>query len=102
MKRSTKRLLIAALISLGAGLLSVSGLIRVPNAAAGVYVLVPVGVILLGLFLITKALEKETTRYDAELRANQIHAEKEREKEIPAEPDRRPTHHHEEAFAQSH
>jgi hypothetical protein len=102
MKRTTKGLLIACVVSLVAGLVFSVNLIRVPNAAAGVYVLLPAGAILFGLFLISKALEKETTRYDEEQRANRIRAEQAEEKDAPQEPNHAPIHHHEESFARLH
>ena len=99
MKRTTKTLLIACVVSLVGGFLA--NLIKVPNAAAGVYVLLPAGAILFGLFLISKALEKETTRYEEEQRANRKRIEHTEEKDSRA-PDRPPIHRHEPSFARSH
>jgi hypothetical protein len=102
MKRSTKGLLIACVVCLVAGLVLSANIIKVPNAAAGVYVLLPAGAILFGLFLITKALEKETSRFDEEQRANRSRADRMEEKGVPQEPNQTPIHHHEESFARSH
>ena len=102
MKRSTKGLLIASVLCLLGGLIVVSGFINIPSAATGVYVLLPAGAILFGLFLISKGLEKETTRYDAELQANQTRADLAEEKKRPADRTRHQTHRHEESLARSH
>jgi hypothetical protein len=101
MKRTTKALLTGCIVSLVSGLVVSANIIKVPNAAAGVYVLLPTGAILFGLFLISKALEKETTRYDEEQLANRNRAQR-AEVESPPEPNRQPLHHHEESFVRSH
>src|SRR5262245_11980439 len=95
MKRTTKGLLIACIVSLVGGLVLSLGLIQVPNAAAGLYVLLPAGAVLFGLFLISKALEKETTRYEEEQRANRERAERLEKKSSPQKPDRPAIHRHE-------
>jgi hypothetical protein len=102
MKRSTKGLLIAAVVCFLGGMIAISGLINVPSAATGVYVLLPTGAILFGLFLIAKGLEKETTRYDAEQQENQARAELTEEKERPTKPNRHRAHRQEESLARSH
>ena len=101
MKRTTKALLIACIVSLVAGLLVSADLIKIPNAVAGVYVLLPAGAVLFGLFLISKALEKEMTRYDEEQKANRNSAQRTYEKVSPA-PDPPPVRHHEGVFVRSH
>jgi hypothetical protein len=83
------------------GLLVSTNLIKIPNAVAGVYVLLPAGAVLFGLFLISKALEKEVTRYDEEQKANRNSAQRMEEKDSHA-PDHPPIHHHERLFARSH
>ena len=100
MKRTTKALLIACIVSLVGGLLVSANLIPIPNAIAGVYVLLPAGAVLFGMFLISKALEKETARYDEEQRANRKRIEHTEEK-VSHAPEL-PVHHHEPSFARSH
>ena len=101
MKRTTKALLSGCVVNLVAGLLVSADIIKIPNAVVGVYVLLPVGAILFGLFLISKAFEKEMTRYDEEQRANRDSAQRTEEKDSHA-PDHPPIHHHERFFARSH
>ena len=101
MKRTTKALLIACVVSLVAGLLVSADFIKMPNAVTGVYVLLPAGAVLFGLFLISKALEKEMTRYDEEQKANRNSARRTEERDSPA-PVPPPVHRHEEFFARLH
>ena len=67
MTKMTKTLLVLSLIGLVAGLVFVTGLVNVTNAI-GLYVTLPFGAILFGLFLISRMLEKETSRFDEEQR----------------------------------
>ena len=67
MTKMTKTLLVLSLIGLVAGLVFVTGLVNVTNAI-GLYVTLPAGAILFGLFLISRMLEKETSRFDEEQR----------------------------------
>ncbi len=68
MGKTTKVLLLLAIVCLVAGFLLNSGLIGVGECAA-LYVIFPFGAIFAGLFLISKLLEKESARYDEEHRA---------------------------------
>jgi hypothetical protein len=62
----TKVLLGAAVLMLATGLIvSLDIIVKPPNAPAA-YVLLPVGAILFGLFLMSRMLEKESMRYDEE------------------------------------
>ncbi len=63
----TKTLLILSITLLGVGLVLVSGLVNVRNVVA-VYIALPTGAVLLGLFLVFKLLEKEMASYDEEQR----------------------------------
>ena len=101
MKRTTKALLIACIVSLVGGLLVSTNLIKIPNAVAGVYVLLPAGAVLFGLFLISKALEKEMTRYNEEQRANHNSAQRTEEKNSHA-PNQPAVRHHEGFLVRSH
>ena len=73
MTKITRRLLVISIVCLAAGLAFVTGIIDVRNAVA-LYVALPAGAILFGLFLIFKMLEKETLLYDEEQRAHQASA----------------------------
>jgi TRAP-type C4-dicarboxylate transport system permease small subunit len=68
MTKITKSLLALAVLGLSAGGLFNSGIIDVQNASA-FYVALPAGAIFLGLFFISKMLEKESAAYDQEQRA---------------------------------
>jgi hypothetical protein len=65
MGKMTKTLLALSLTALGSGLLFSSGLINVVNFPA-LYVALPAGAILFGLFLISLMLEKESDKFDRE------------------------------------
>ena len=67
MTKTTKTLLILAAVNLVAGLAFATNLVNVHNATV-FYVALPLGAIFLGLFLISRLLEKETALYDAEQR----------------------------------
>jgi TRAP-type C4-dicarboxylate transport system permease small subunit len=67
MTKTTKTLLILAAVNLVAGLAFATDLLDVHDSAV-FYVALPLGAIFLGLFLISRMLEKETARYDAEQR----------------------------------
>ena len=65
MTKTTKVLLILAIVGLVVGFALNSGIIGVMDIDA-LYVVFPVGASFAGLFLIFKVLEKETARYDQE------------------------------------
>jgi len=65
MAKVTKTLLALALAGLGTGFLFVTGLVNV-QGAVWLYVALPAGAILFGLFLIALMLEKETAQFDQE------------------------------------
>jgi hypothetical protein len=67
MTKTTKTLLILAAVNLVAGLAFAANLVNVHDAV-WLYVTAPAGAICLGLFLISRMLEKETARYDTEQR----------------------------------
>jgi hypothetical protein len=69
MTKTTKVLLLLALAGLVSGLLFVSGSLNSGGLVA-LHVLLPMGAIFFGLFLLSKMLEKETAQYDEEQRAN--------------------------------
>jgi hypothetical protein len=66
---TTTKLLCISLASLVVGLAFVTGIVNVQNTAA-FYVALPLGAVFLGLFLISKLLEKEASLYDAEQRTD--------------------------------
>ncbi|HWI57035.1 MAG TPA: hypothetical protein VNZ22_07400 [Bacillota bacterium] len=59
MERKPKLLLVSAILCVGAGLVIASGLVNVQRFPA-FYVVLPVGVILAGMFLVTRLFEKES------------------------------------------
>jgi hypothetical protein len=65
MSKTTKTLLVLAVIGLMSGFVFVTGIVNVGGAVAW-YMTLPMGAIFLGLFLISKLLEKEVALYDAE------------------------------------
>jgi len=65
MSRTTKTLLGLAVAGIVIGLVFASNLVDAHGAVA-CYVILPVGAIFLGLFLISLMLEKESACYDAE------------------------------------
>ena len=65
MTKTTKTLLVLTAVNLIAGLVFATNLVNV-HEAVWLYVAMPAGAICLGLFLISKLLEKEIARYDAE------------------------------------
>ena len=65
MTKTTKVLLILAIVGLVVGFALNSGLIGMMDNDT-LYVVFPVGASFAGLFLISKVLEKETARYDHE------------------------------------
>jgi hypothetical protein len=65
MTKTTKVLLILAIVSLVVGFALNSGMIGVMGIDA-LYVVFPVGATFAGLFLISKLLEKEAAHYDQE------------------------------------
>ena len=67
MSKTTKTLLVLSLVGLVTGFAFVTDVVNVGDAVA-LYVALPVGAILFGLFLIFKMLEKEAAVHDAELR----------------------------------
>ncbi len=69
MTKTTKTLLYLALAGLLLGLLFSSGGVK-SDGLVVVYLLLPMGAIFFGLFLLSKVLEKETAMYDEEQRAN--------------------------------
>ena len=65
MTKTTKTLLVLTVVNLIAGFLFASNLIDVRNVPV-FYVALPAGAIFLGMFVISKLLEKEVAAYDAE------------------------------------
>jgi hypothetical protein len=65
MTKATKSLLTASIVFVLPGSLFTSGLVNVENLPA-LYVLLPTGVVFLGLALLSKVLEKEMAHYDQE------------------------------------
>jgi len=65
MTKMTKILLLLSLAGLVSGLLFVSGGLNSSGVVA-LHVLLPMGAIFFGLFLLSKVLEKETALYDEE------------------------------------
>jgi hypothetical protein len=61
----TKKLFILSVTALALGLAFVTDVINVQNAAA-LYVALPAGAIIFGLFMVFKSLEKESALHDAE------------------------------------
>jgi hypothetical protein len=67
MSKTTKVLLVLALSCLAAGLVFVTGLVNV-GEAVWLYVTMPAGAILFGLFLISLSLQAESALFDEEQR----------------------------------
>ena len=65
MSKTTKALLILAIVSLVAGFALNTGLVNAGDLDA-LYVVFPIGASFAGLFLISKLLEKESARYNEE------------------------------------
>jgi hypothetical protein len=65
MNRYMKELLGFAVLNLIAGALFLSGIVNV-EAAPGLYITFPLGIVSLGMFLIFYAVEKERVMYDVE------------------------------------
>lgn len=65
---TSKKLLYLSLVCLAAGLAFATGIINV-QAIVALYVVLPLGAIFLGLFMIFRMLEKEVSQYDADLEA---------------------------------
>jgi hypothetical protein len=61
--RKSKLFLFVALACLGAGLLLLTGIVPVGGVAAA-YVTFPLGGVFLGMYLIWRALEKESAQFD--------------------------------------
>src|SRR5262249_22585341 len=68
MTKTTKTLLTLGIAGLGPGLAIDSALVG-ETIASTLYVLLPLGAVFFGLFLISKVLEKETAAFDRELQA---------------------------------
>jgi hypothetical protein len=68
MSKLTKTLLGISIVLLTAGLLFVTGFINAESIVA-LYVALPAGAIVFGLFLISKCLEKEVVGFDEEYSA---------------------------------
>lgn len=68
MGKLTKTLLILSIAALVVGMAFVIGLVNVENLVA-LYVVLPLGAVFLGLFLISLVLEKESALFDQEQRA---------------------------------
>jgi hypothetical protein len=62
--------MVISIVCLAAGLAFVTGIVNVQNAVA-LYVALPAGAIVFGLFMIFKVLEKEALLYDEEQRTRQ-------------------------------
>jgi hypothetical protein len=97
MTKMTKVLLVLSVISLVSGLVFVTGLINVSELAL-LYVTLPAGAIFLGLFMLSKMLEKETALYDAE-QLKILAAVKSRTQQAAPFPDAAGTH---DTLAKSH
>ena len=65
MSKTTKTLLVLAVIGLMSGFAFVTGVVNVGEAVAW-YITLPMGAIFFGLFLISKLLEKEVALHDEE------------------------------------
>jgi len=85
MTKTTKTLLVLAVVNLIAGLLFSTDLIDARNVSA-CYVALPAGAIFFGLFLIFWMLGKETARYDAEQREILAAADRLQRQSTPATP----------------
>ena len=69
MKKFTKLLLVLTIVNFVLGLLVSIGVIHVGDTA-NLYLLLPVGAVFFGLFMIWHMLEKESAAYDAEQRGH--------------------------------
>ena len=67
MTKTTKSLLAISLVCFVVGLAFVTGLVNVRRVAA-LYVVLPLGAVFFGLFLLSKILEQEFAAYDLEQR----------------------------------
>ena len=67
MTKTTKTLLTLGISGLALGMAIDSGLVDVTNASA-LCVLLPLGAVFFGMFLLSKVLEKETAAFDQERR----------------------------------
>jgi hypothetical protein len=67
MNKTTKTLLILSMAGLVVGMAFVTGLLTVGNLVA-LYVVLPLGTVFFGLFLISLMLEKETALFDNDQR----------------------------------
>src|ERR1041385_1123298 len=65
MSKTTKTLLVLSAIGLVSGMIFVTGMVKVGDSVAW-YITLPMGAIFLGLFLISKLLEKEVALHDQE------------------------------------
>ena len=65
MAKTTKNLLVISIATLVLGLIFVTGIVNVQGTVA-LYVVLPLGAVFLGLFLIFRMLEKESALYDEE------------------------------------
>jgi TRAP-type C4-dicarboxylate transport system permease small subunit len=68
MTTTTKTFLILGIAGLVPGVAINSGLVDGTNASA-LYIVLPIGAVFLGMFLLSKVLEKETAAYDREQQA---------------------------------
>jgi hypothetical protein len=64
-----KKLLILSIAALVIGLAFVTGIVNAQNMV-GLYVVLPLGAVFLGLFLLFQSLEKESALYDEEQHAH--------------------------------
>src|SRR3954470_14580488 len=71
MTKPTKTLFILATTCLALGVILITGIIPVHDAAS-LFVVLPVGAILFGIFLISLVLEKETALYDRQQSENVV------------------------------
>ena len=85
MSKITKTLLVLSLVGLLSGLLFVSGGFNSGGLVA-LHIVLPMGAIFFGLFLLSKVLEKETALYDQEQRAHLELAMHEQKPVQPAKP----------------
>jgi len=75
MARTTKTLLLVSVLALGVGLACITGLVNVENRVAW-YVVLPLGAVFLGLFLISMMLEKESAHFDQDQAATSSGAQR--------------------------
>ncbi len=76
MSRLTKTLLVAAIVNLVAAALFLTGIMNI-NSVPGLYVTFPVAVVLFGVSILSRAMQKEVAKFDAEQREHPNHVPEE-------------------------